>query len=166
MTISHAPTRLIEDAAEEYARSCKNKLQPVHMTDAVTAFRRMRPRCAWSDAQLTNLLASKIVAYGFAIFFDGDRQRVCSSNTDVRTFLPSLRAHAYSIVPQRELADEVVERALKLAIQRVSMLSTDADVEIWLFHLIDEAVELPAIGCSEAYQRDPKYYIHRDQVGH
>lgn len=46
------------------------------------------------------------------------------------------------------------------------MLSTDADVEIWLFHLIDEAVELPAIGCSEAYQRDPKYYIHRDQVGH
>ena len=146
MTIFPAPTRLIDDIAENYAKSRTNKQQPVYMSDAVLAFRKMIPRCAWSDAQLTNLLASKIIKHGIAIYFDGERrQKAPSSNIDVLKSLPSLRARAYSVIRQRELADDVVERALKLAIARVGTLPKDEDIGIWLLHLIDEAAGLPSV---------------------
>lgn len=141
---SHTIVRSVDAHAERYARSRTERLLPVSMAHALQTLRTVMPDCDWPDNQLINLVAAKVVNRGHAVYFDAirpvavpDVPRVVSH--DVVALLPDLRTRAYALVGQRDLADTIVEEALRLAIRRVASLDDKTDLADWLTDILNEA---------------------------
>lgn len=141
---SHTIVRSVDAHAERYARSRTERLLPVSMAHALQTLRTVMPDCDWPDSQLINLVAAKVVKRGHAVAFDAVRPfsrpgRARVEHHDVVSLLPQLRAQAYALVQQRDLADAIVEEALQLAISRVATLDDQTDLSDWLVMILQEA---------------------------
>lgn len=144
MPSSHTTSRSIESVAEGYARSRTERLRPVSMAHALHTLRTVVPDCDWPDSQLINLLATKVVMRGHAVYFDAIRPVAAAEvprpvSHDVVALLPDLRKRAYALVGDRELADTIVEEALRLAISRVAALDDKTRLADWLTDILNEA---------------------------
>lgn len=70
MSLSFGFSFSIEELADQYARSRKDRFRPVSMAAALRAIRILVPDCPWTDRELADLVAAKAIQYGHAVEFD------------------------------------------------------------------------------------------------
>ncbi len=75
MSVTSFPPHTLESVADQYARTRMHRDRPLVMSAAILRIRTVIPNAQETDEALTAIIATKAIACGLAVDFDGERPK-------------------------------------------------------------------------------------------